>query len=46
MVPSTDGNTNFFDIDSGVFQRDTLELYMLIISLDYYYVLRMPEDLI
>ena len=35
MVCSPDGNTDFFDIVTGVLQEDTIALYMFIICLDY-----------
>ena len=38
-----DGNTDFFDIVTGVLQRDTLAPYLFIICLDY--VLRTSIDL-
>ena len=39
MVCAPDENTDFFDVVTGVSQGDTIELYMLVIYLDY--VLRM-----
>ena len=41
-VRSPDGDTEYFDIVSGVLQRDTLAPYLFIISLDY--VLRTSID--
>ena len=41
-VRSPDGDTDYFDIVSGVLQRDTLALYLFIIYLDY--VLRTSID--
>ena len=35
MVHSTDHDTDFFDIVTGVLQRDTFAPYMAIICLDY-----------
>ena len=35
MVCSTNGDTNFFDIDIGVLQRNTYASYLLIICQDY-----------
>ena len=35
MVCSPDGNTDFFDIVTGVLQEDTIALYIFIICLDY-----------
>ena len=34
-VRSSDGDTDFFEIVTGVLQEDTLTLYLFIISLDY-----------
>ena len=34
-VRSTDGDIDYFDIEAGVLQRDTLAPYLLIICLDY-----------
>ena len=34
MFHSPDGDTDFFDIVTEVFQRDTLEPYLFIICLD------------
>ena len=42
-VCSPDGNTDFFNIVTGVLQRDTLAPYLFIICLDY--VLRTSIDL-
>ena len=42
MVHSNDGDTNFFDVDTGSLQSDTLESYLLICQ-DY--VLRTTIDL-
>ena len=42
-VHSPDGDTDFFDIVAGVFQKDTLTSYLFIISLDY--MLQMSVDL-
>ena len=42
-VHSTDRDTDFFDIVTGVLQRGTLILYLFIICLDY--ILRMLIDL-
>ena len=44
MVLSPDGNTNFFDIVTGILQRDPLRQYLFIIYLDY--VLQKSVDLI
>ena len=44
MVHSPDGNTDFFDVVSGVLQRNTLEPFIFIIYLDY--VLQTSIDLI
>ena len=44
MVCSLNGDTNFFDIVTGVLQWDTLALYLFIFCLDY--VLWMSIDLI
>ena len=35
IICSPDGDTDFFDIVSGVLQRDTFVPYMFIICLDY-----------
>ena len=43
MVRSPDGNTEFFDIVSGVLQGDTLAPFLFIHGLDY--VLRISADL-
>ena len=42
-VRSPDGDTDYFDIEAGVLQGDTLAPYLLIICLDY--VLRTSIDL-
>ena len=42
IVPSPDGDTEYFDIVAGVLQGDTLVLYLFIICLDY--VLRTSID--
>ena len=44
MIPSPDGNADFFYIFTGVSQGDTFVPYMFIICLDY--VLRTSIDLI
>ena len=44
MVHSPDGNTDFFDIVTGVLQRDTLAPYLFILYLDY--IPQMSIDLI
>ena len=43
-ICSSDRDTDFFDIVIEVLQRDTLSLYLLIISLDY--LLQMLLDVI
>ena len=43
-VPSSDGDTDFFDIVAGVLEGDTLALNLFILCLDY--VLRRLIDLI
>ena len=43
-VRSPDGDTNFFDIDAGVLQGDTLAPYLFKICLDY--VLQTSIDLL
>ena len=42
MVHLPGGDPDFFDIVTGVLQRDSLELFLFIICLDY--VLRTPID--
>jgi hypothetical protein len=42
MVHSPDGDTDFFDITTGVLQGDTLAPFLFIICLDY--VLRKALD--
>ena len=35
MIHLTEGDTDFFDIDAGVLQKDTLAPYLFILYLDY-----------